>query len=136
MLGALNPTKLNICSTWFSLKYIQKPWFPVHHHDRLVQICFLLYLLCAWELITRQLLLHNCITYCFDIHCVIQTGVIEDMAMSSNGELCVTVATDKNAKVFDVVNFGMWYHIILTNQSRLTTFQQGCQGWLQIGSDL
>lgn len=29
--------------------------------------------------------------------------------MSVNGELCATVSSDKNAKVFDVLNFGKIY---------------------------
>ncbi|XP_005110323.1 peptidylprolyl isomerase domain and WD repeat-containing protein 1 [Aplysia californica] len=55
-------------------------------------------------------------------------GVIEDLAMSPNGELCATVSADKNAKVFDVVNFDM------INMLKLG-FSPGCAGWLFKGGD-
>ncbi len=34
-------------------------------------------------------------------------GVIEDMAVNHNGTLLCTISNDKNAKVFDIVNFDM-----------------------------
>lgn len=35
-------------------------------------------------------------------------GNVEDLGMSDNGELCCTISDDRSAKIFDVVNFGMY----------------------------
>ncbi|GFO03728.1 peptidylprolyl isomerase domain and WD repeat-containing protein 1 [Plakobranchus ocellatus] len=50
-------------------------------------------------------------------------GTIEDLAISPNGELCASVSSDKNAKVFDVLNFDM------INMLKLG-FHPSCAGWL------
>ncbi|XP_059175917.1 peptidylprolyl isomerase domain and WD repeat-containing protein 1-like [Physella acuta] len=55
-------------------------------------------------------------------------GTVEDLAMSANGELCATVSSDKNAKVFDVLNFDM------INMLKLG-FYPGCAGWLYKAGD-
>ncbi|BFY99385.1 hypothetical protein BsWGS_02425 [Bradybaena similaris] len=55
-------------------------------------------------------------------------GTIEDLALSPNGELCATVSSDKNAKVFDVINFDM------INMLKLG-FHPQCAGWLYKAGD-
>lgn len=35
-------------------------------------------------------------------------GNVEDLGMSDNGELCCTISDDRSAKIFDVVNFGVY----------------------------
>uniref|UniRef100_A0A2C9JSC2 peptidylprolyl isomerase n=1 Tax=Biomphalaria glabrata TaxID=6526 RepID=A0A2C9JSC2_BIOGL len=50
-------------------------------------------------------------------------GTIEDLVMSPNGELCGTLSSDKNAKIFDVLNFDM------INMLKLG-YHPSCGGWL------
>ncbi|KAH9500675.1 Peptidylprolyl isomerase domain and WD repeat containing protein 1 [Bulinus truncatus] len=50
-------------------------------------------------------------------------GNVEDLAMSPNGELCATLSSDKNAKIFDVLNFDM------INMLKLG-YHPSCGGWL------
>lgn len=35
-------------------------------------------------------------------------GNVADLGMSDNGELCCTISDDRSAKIFDVVNFGVY----------------------------
>lgn len=55
-------------------------------------------------------------------------GTIVDMAVSSNGELCCSVADDKSLKVFDIVNFDM------INMMKLE-YVPHCCGWVFAAGD-
>ncbi|OWF46092.1 peptidylprolyl isomerase domain and WD repeat-containing protein 1-like [Mizuhopecten yessoensis] len=55
-------------------------------------------------------------------------GTIEDMSVSSPGDLCCTISDDKSAKVFDVVNFDM------INMVKLDYAPHTC-GWIYASGD-
>ena len=53
------------------------------------------------------------------ILCLVLEGNIEDLGMSDNGELCCTISDDKSAKIFDVVNFGLYMSLTAIKMMKL-----------------